>query len=154
MTSDKDWKVRLLRTDKLKFRVCLANAVIALEDAPPWQGVLRHDEFTMATMAKKPPPWDRGNNDWKARQWEPTDDLRLADWLQHELIYVSPDTAGQAVEMVARQSRFHPVRDYFDSLSWDGRRRLKGWLPKRFIAVHRTFLLPDGRGNARARALA
>jgi hypothetical protein len=30
----------------------------------------------------------------------------------------------------ARQNAFHPVRDYLDGLSWDGVKRLDGWLSR------------------------
>lgn len=35
---------------------------------------------------------------------------------------------SEAILTVASQNRFHPVRDYLDSLGWDGRERLDTWL--------------------------
>src|SRR5690606_24702631 len=36
--------------------------------------------------------------------------------------------AGQAVEVVARDHPFHPVREYLESLAWDGVPRIDAWL--------------------------
>jgi predicted P-loop ATPase len=52
----------------------------------------------------------------------------VADWLQHQDIMVPMSIAGQAVEVVARDRLFHPVREYLDSLAWDGTSRIDEWL--------------------------
>ena len=36
--------------------------------------------------------------------------------------------AAQAVQTVARDRSFHPVRQYLESLKWDGVERLDSWL--------------------------
>jgi predicted P-loop ATPase len=46
----------------------------------------------------------------------------------------SPDTAGQAVEVVASDHRYHPVLDYLDRCRWDGTHRLDEW-PIKFLGT-------------------
>ena len=41
---------------------------------------------------------------------------------------VPKDFFWDVVENTARQNSFHPVRDYFDGLTWDGQSRLDRWL--------------------------
>ncbi len=41
---------------------------------------------------------------------------------------VSVETAGLAVQTVAKDNCYHPVRNYLNSLKWDGTSRLDGWL--------------------------
>jgi hypothetical protein len=36
----------------------LANAITALRQAPEWAGVLAFNEFSLATVALKPAPWE------------------------------------------------------------------------------------------------
>lgn len=54
---------------------------------------------------------------------------RLQVGLQHaELRRIAKNTLDQAVDIVAENNRYHPVRDYLDSLTWDGVPRLSGGL--------------------------
>jgi predicted P-loop ATPase len=103
----------------------LANALFALREAPEWEGVLAYDEFALSTMAMQPPPWGRGSNDWTPSRWSDCDDVRAAEWLQCEGIDVPVGVAANAVETVAHDNSFHPVRDYLSGLKWDGTQRLE-----------------------------
>ena len=54
---------------------------------------------------------------------------QLQEWLQHQgLPRIGMDTVHQAVDQRARERSFHPVREWLDSLTWDGTERLSGWL--------------------------
>jgi predicted P-loop ATPase len=66
--------------------------------------------------------------DYTPREWRSIDDARLAEWLQLEGIQVGPGVAATAVEVVANEHGFNPVRKYLGGLVWDGTRRLNGWL--------------------------
>jgi predicted P-loop ATPase len=123
-----EWRDGLLRNNEGAPRAVLANAIHALRQAPEWQGVLWHNEFATATVARRPPPWAQQENDWRDTPWADRDDYLVAEWLQQQGILVPASIAGQAVETVARDRTFHPVREYLDSLRWDGVRRLDTWL--------------------------
>jgi len=43
-------------------------------------------------------------------------------------IYVTSTTAAEAVQTVAHESPFHPVREYLEGLIWDGVPRIDNWL--------------------------
>lgn len=106
-------------------RAVVANAIHALNQHSEWTGVLGYDTFSMRTAAMRPPAWvSKGNAPFEPCAWTDTDDIRTADWLQKNNIFVSPDVARQAVEVAARRQEFHPVNDYLDSLKWDGRARI------------------------------
>jgi predicted P-loop ATPase len=89
-----------------------------------WANILWFDTFRQGTVLRGQAPWMASAVD---EVWTSAHDVLTADWLQHEEIYVSPDIAGQAVEAVARERRFHPVLDYLDSCVWDGQPRLDLW---------------------------
>ena len=124
-----EWRQDLLLNDEGEPRPVLANAITALRGAPEWNDVLSHDAFATATVARKPPPWAGRPKSWPDTPWADRDDALVADWLQHQDIMVPMSIAGQAVEVVARDRIFHPVREYLDSLVWDGTPRLDAWLP-------------------------
>jgi hypothetical protein len=50
-----DWRERLLQTEK-GIKDGLENALVALEYAPEWKGVLHFDESALQVVAKAPPP--------------------------------------------------------------------------------------------------
>ena len=120
------WRARLIRSDKGKQLPVVANALSALRYAPEWQGVLHFDESSLNTVAKAMPPWEDGRT--LPFTWTDEDDIRVADWLQHQGIMATSMTAGQAVQTIAREHSFHPIRDYLDSLTWDGTGRINDWL--------------------------
>jgi predicted P-loop ATPase len=97
----------------------LANAIIALQNAPEWRDVLAFDSFALETIVRKSPPWER-NPQIDGGRWTDHDDVLFANWLQHQCIKVSPGVAHDAVSAVAKETEYHPVRDYLTSLTWDG----------------------------------
>lgn len=128
---DENWKRRLIigRNDAPK--PILANAITALRNAPEWIGVLAFSDFSIGTVALKPAPWPTAKT---GESWTDHEDRLTADWLQHAGIIVPVEIAGQAVQVVAKDHRFHPVRGYLNSLTWDGKPRIGRWLTE-YLAV-------------------
>jgi len=118
------WRAALLMSSKNTPKPLLANALIALRHAPEWDGVLAYDEFALVTMQLKPPPWLKHEEYWASKQWTDRDDALTADWLQHQGIGVTVSVAATAAETVAKDHSFHPIRDYLESLEWDGKERI------------------------------
>jgi predicted P-loop ATPase len=120
------WKDQLLKNEEGKIRANLANAITAIRLAPEWQSVLGFNEFTQKIVLLGKTPWLSGPPN-QPLEWASVDDIRMADWLQHNGVFVSTRTAGEAVYVAAHDHQFHPVRDYLQSLKWDGRPRLDAW---------------------------
>lgn len=125
ISSTANWRHELLVTERGMVKAVLANAITALRRAPEWAGVLGFNEFSLATVTLKAVPWE---TETAGREWTDQEDRLTANWLQHENIHVSVEVAGQAVQAVARDIRFHPVRDYLDRIRWDGTKRIDTWL--------------------------
>jgi len=124
---------RLLTDEQGKAKASLSNAIIMLRDSNPWARVIAFDEFSLATVARNATPWG------KTGIWSDVDDIRTADWLQHNKVEVNPRTASEAVNAVAEQNKFHPVREYLNSLTWDGEERIDTWLTKYLGVVDSEF---------------
>jgi predicted P-loop ATPase len=116
------WKDSLLRTERGGVKKLLANALIALRKAPAWEGVLRCDTFALQIHAVEPTPWD-----FKG-VWNDAQDTLATEWLQKQGIEVEKGTAHDAIKAVAIECGFHPVRDYLNSLQWDGQPRVDRFL--------------------------
>jgi len=122
------WNAGLLRSSEGKVLPVLANAIHALRHAPEWKGILWQDEFATSTVARRPLPWITDAGAWADTTWSDRDDYLATEWLQRNGVRVPASIAGQAVETVAQDRLFHPVRDYLDALMWDASPRLDTWL--------------------------
>ena len=130
------WREHLITDRTGGPRPILAKAITALRKAPEWAGVLAYNDFTLCTVALKPPPWPDAQT---GGEWTDHEDRLTANWLQHAGIIVSPGVAGHAVQAVATDRRFHPVRNYLDSLTWDGTKRIDNWLTVYLGAEHTDY---------------
>jgi predicted P-loop ATPase len=120
-----EWRDRLLKNQRGTPVTCLQNALVALEHAAEWQGVLHFDESALQVVAKAAPPWDSRQTPFA---WRDDDDVRTAAWMQRQGIMVSKEISGQAVQTIARQFPFHPIREYLKRLAWDKIPRIDNWL--------------------------
>ena len=103
----------------------LANALIALREAPEWRGVLAYDDFALTAMMLRPPPWRKHeDNHWTPQRWSDRDDALTADWLQHRGIGVTVNVASTAADTAAKDNTYHPIKDYLTGLAWDGTKRI------------------------------
>jgi predicted P-loop ATPase len=116
------WQSGLLASENGSPKPLLANAIHAFRCAPEWHNVLVRDSFACRTIAREETPWGYTG------PWIEQQDALAAEWLQHRRIYVSMDIAARAIETVAEENQFHPVREFLDSLEWDRQPRLDVWL--------------------------
>ena len=102
----------------------VANALIALRHATRMAGhsplqrkLIYHGRRPCITRAPEVP-----------FPWADEHDILTAAWMQHQGIAANKEIAGQAAQAVSREHPFHPIRDYLDSLTWDGISRIDDWV--------------------------
>ncbi len=120
-----DWKSKLVVTKEGALKPVLVNAITMLRHAPEWQGVLAFNEFSLQTVTQRPAPWPQATAE---KNWSDDDDVRTAEWLQRQGIFVTSNVAAEAAQAIAKEHRFHPVRDYISKLRWDETPRIDTWL--------------------------
>jgi predicted P-loop ATPase len=114
----------------------LANALLALRGDPAFKGLFAHDEMLHATMLMR--PIDTPTNAFRPRPITDIDVGKVQEMLQKiALVRLPKEIAHQAVDIVAHERRFHPVRDYLDGLIWDDKPRVGSWLSS-YLGVERT----------------
>lgn len=118
-----DWREMLIVSKSGNYTPNLANCLTALRLSPDWKNVLAFDEFKKRVVALRPAPWNE-----QPKSWDDNADRLTCQWLQQEGINVKTAIAGEAVQVIARNKRIHPLADYLRSLTWDGDRRLDTWL--------------------------
>lgn len=125
----------------------------AMTRYPEMANIFAFDDFAHRMMVLKPiPDPDRKSNaPFTPRAWEDTDETRLAIWFQSiGYLKASAALAFAVADLVAKDNRFHPVRDYLDTLEWDGAPRCGELFRRGFGAlaedrVHEQYLLDIGR---------
>jgi hypothetical protein len=120
----------------------LANAIIAFRHAPEWAEALGFNEFSLQVVTRRQMPW--GNQ--VGNRWTDVDDSLATEWLQREVgIFVGSNTVAEAVQTVARENGFHPVRDYLKGLVWDMVSRIDTWLIDYMGCADSMFVRAAGR---------
>lgn len=124
LPDDEPWHWKFV-TSKSGARVpSAANVLLALENDPTWSGKLAYCDFSYKLIKRESPL-----PDMLAGEWEDADTARLRIWLSNTWCFEpSRQNIADALVTVAQRNRFHPVRNYLDSLVWDGIERIDKWL--------------------------
>lgn len=94
----------------------LHNALLALRLDPHWAGKFRFNQMLRSVVTPELPLAD-------------IDTERAMEWLQaNGLRRCGLDTVRTAINLVGHDHPFHPIRDWLNSLVWDGNLRLTDWL--------------------------
>ena len=119
--TEDDWRAKLKITEKGGIAQTIENAVIILSNDPKLKGALAFNEFEHAIVAKKTLPWRPVvDADKNSCQWTDADDAALRYYLERVYGMTGKDRIFDAVNIVANDNAFHPVRDYLNSCTWDG----------------------------------
>lgn len=120
-----NWREKLRVTDKGGIAQTIENVVIMLRHDPQLAGCLALNEMDHNIVTRKSLPWRKVT---EASQWVDADDAALRFYLERVYGINSKDRIFDAVNVVAAENKFHPVRDYLDALVWDGVPRVESLL--------------------------
>jgi predicted P-loop ATPase len=96
----------------------LYNALIALRNGD-YADAFAYDEMLQAPVIIQSAPQVIAD----------TDVIGIQEWMQDNgLRRIPRATVDDAVTLAARERSFHPIRDWLESLTWDGVRRTNVWL--------------------------
>lgn len=100
----------------------IKNVFLSLEHAPELVGLLRFNELSKRVEFTRPPPWRTLT---RGHVWLDDDDVDLCGWLQQWDVPVRGDGGvSRVAHAFAMRSSYHPVRDWLNSLEWDGEPRI------------------------------
>ena len=112
-----DWKEKLKVTEKGALAQTIENAVIILRHDPQLRDCLAYNEMDHNIVSLKNLPWREIRG---ASQWVDTDDAALRFYMERVYGMQGKDRIFDAVNVVAQERSFHPVRDYLNGCEWDG----------------------------------
>lgn len=119
-TESVEWTHQLTLSANGGYEKTLNNTMLIIQHAPGLNGCALKDEFSNRIFAADGLPWrsERG-------YWSDADTTELRKHFETEYKFrPSKQDLKDAVIASAIKQRFHPVRDYLHSLTWDGIPRL------------------------------
>jgi putative DNA primase/helicase len=125
-TKNQPWQGKLELNPKTGAPVRkLLNALLVVESDPAFQGAILFNNLRYQATVMRPMPWDKINGVWEPREWADADDAELAIWMQSNGLNFPTALVAEAVQIVARRNHYHPIKDYFARIVWDGEHRLE-----------------------------
>lgn len=119
-----DWKKALDRTDNDKLKPTFKNVKLIIENVVSAKTFI-YDEFSRHQTYGLNTPW----GGVEGTHIEDVDEVRIKDWFAHNW-KIEPNTnlVGEVITQICTSNSFHPVKQYLESLEWDGQPRLNSWL--------------------------
>ena len=108
------------RTDKGKIRQSINNCVYILQHDPLLNGAICRNELTGRTNIIKKMPWKQ-----RGTILNQTDEYNVRLYLEKNYQITSDKVIRAAIDIVANENSFHPIRQKLESLEWDGQERVR-----------------------------
>ena len=121
-----EWLTEMDVDGKGNYLCTINNVVLILNNDPMLKGRLALNTFEQREVALKDLPWRKvisGN-----RNLTDTDDAAIRHYIENTYNISGTQKVQDAVKVVMMRNGFHPVRDYLDSLEWDGEERVESLL--------------------------
>ena len=117
LQEETDWKEKLRITEKGALAQTIENVVTILTYDPKLAGRLALNEMEHSIVVLRDLPWREVSG---MSPWGDADDAALRYYLERVYGLTGKDRIFDAVNVVAQQAAFHPVREYLDGCVWDG----------------------------------
>lgn len=102
------------------------NCMLVLQNDPILSGAICHNDLTDKTDILKDLGWGKPTGGGIRDV-----DVNQIEWYMERTYGLKNYKAiGKALNIIASQNHFHPIKDYLESLVWDGRCRIAKVLPK------------------------
>ena len=141
-----NWVLRLARDSKGGIKKLLSNLDLILRNDAELAGKIKLDVFSQrincADATSSGMPFIRQDGTWSAN-----DTTKLCAWVSAKYRYgAALAEVDKIVHAIAADNGFHPVKDYLDSLTWDGTERLSYFLDDVFEAGRGEYCQKIGAG--------
>jgi putative DNA primase/helicase len=113
------WEDQLQQT-KTGIKASSFNVHLILSNHEHWKGKISYDEFAERTQLGD-------------KEWTDVDTTECQRWIsENYCLEIRTGQLDAIIEAIAHEHSFHPVRQYFRSLVWDGKERLPSMLHEIF----------------------
>ena len=113
-------KEKLIRTEKGKVKQTISNCMLVLRYDPILKKSICRNELTCKTDII-------GNMPWKRRgiNLTNTDENNVKYYLEKNYELTSERNIRTALDIIANENSYHPIRSYLEKLKWDGEERIR-----------------------------
>ncbi len=123
--ADYGYLTKLKRGDNNVVLGTLNNIVIILGHDPNLKGKLAYNDFSHRIMKRENLPWSTLDNEEEGDEFQDSDEACLRHYLEKYYgIQGNVKNICDGLTIIADKNKYHPVREYLDSLNWDGVKRL------------------------------
>lgn len=120
---DTTWLSKLATDKRGNYEATTDNIVIILQHDPRLKnGIGGIDVFSQKPVKKGSLPW--WSYDPHKPAWSDTDDASLRYLLEKDYNIVAKGKTDDAIAYMHEKNSYHPIREYLESLEWDGEERL------------------------------
>ncbi|WP_143314962.1 virulence-associated E family protein [Clostridium sp. HBUAS56017] len=116
-----EWLKELTYTEQGKIRNTISNFSLIIENEPLLKGKIAYNEFSNRAVVIGKLPWRNKNN---TEDWNDTDDSGLREFIEKYYCISSTAKCADALALSFEKHSFHPIKDYLNSLIWDGEKRV------------------------------
>lgn len=115
------WLNKLEYTEQGKLRSTISNFSLIIENEPLLKGKIAYNEFSNRAVVIGQLPWRKKGN---MGDWNDTDDSGLREFIEKYYGISSTTKCADALALSFEKHSFHPIKDYLESLIWDGVERI------------------------------
>ena len=124
-----DWRKKLAMDDKGRTLKTMQNTLLMLQNDEILSNIFCYDEFCNEKIVYRCPPWQKENVDrFIVRTVTDADRTMLSIELEKRGVAQPFATVDRLLDAIIKENSRNPAKDYFNSLVWDGIKRLDTWL--------------------------
>ncbi len=134
---NREWRSRLTYKPKsTQVEPTTMNARLILTHDLRLRGAFRHNLFSNKISVTRDVPWHAHFRD---RSLDSSDHPELRCYLEEMYGFRNDGITKDALVSVSRRFAYHPIKDYLESLKWDGIKRVENMLVEHFAAPDNLF---------------
>ena len=114
--------------NKLKPKNTMKNCELVLSNDPNLAGCFRMNVFAHKWEIVKPLPWGNHENPFQIRDWTDADDNELVSYMEQFQLTHCKQVILDSLSNIFNRNQYHPVKEYLESLVWDGTQRIDTFL--------------------------
>ena len=134
MSTIEDIQADLAKNEKGITCQTINNCMVVLQRDPLLKGAIRKNELSGKIDVVGDLGWNRTSS-----SLTDTDVYQIQWYLEKNYGLKHDRNINKAMNIVANENKYHPIREYLEHLRWDGQSRISSLLPKYLGADKNTY---------------